>query len=79
MSKLITPHRYFYLDVDGIESLYAQSVEKLEVEFTESKEKGKSGKAIGKFGLVKLLSDSGIELEGSISSKNLEEIKFKQL
>ena len=77
MPNMIMLHRYFYLDTDGIESLYAQTVEKLEVEYTESKEKGKIGKTIGKLGLGKLLADMGIEIESSISNKALQEIKYK--
>jgi hypothetical protein len=69
MPNMVMPRRYFYMDTDGIDSLYAQTVEKLEVESTESKERGKFGKTVGKLGLGKLLADMGIELKVQLAVK----------
>ena len=67
-----TPRGYIYLDASGIEGLYAQTVERLEVEYSSSIEKALSGKvgAVARFKnpLIKALGGPEIEISGEISS-----------
>ncbi len=66
-----TPRGYIYLDASGIEGLYAQTVERLEVEYSSSIEKALSGKvgAVARFKnlLIKALGGPEIEISGEIS------------
>jgi len=74
---------YIYLDADGIDSLYAQTVDRLETEFTQSQERDKSGKVKANIGIGKLLGtmlglvEAGAETELSISGKRIEEAKLR--
>jgi hypothetical protein len=74
---------YIYLDADGIDSLYAQTVDRLETEFTQSQERDKSGKIKANMGIGKLLGvmlglvEVGAETELSISGKRIEEAKMR--
>jgi hypothetical protein len=45
------PVMYIYLDAEGIDSLYAQTVDRLETEFTQSQERDKSGKMKANIGI----------------------------
>src|SRR5687768_8807110 len=77
------PKMYIYLDTDGIDSLYAQTVDRLEIEFTQSHEHDKSGKVKGNVGIGRLLGtiiglvDIGAETELSISGKQVNEAKMQ--
>lgn len=79
----VIPKMYIYLDTDGIDSLYAQTVDRLEIEFTQSHERDKSGKVKGNIGIGKLLgtiiglADIGAETELSISGKQVNEAKMR--
>jgi len=78
-----SPKMYIYLDSDGIDSLYAQTVERLETELTQSQEHDKSGKIKANIGIGKLLGamiglvDIGAETELSISGKQVNEAKMR--
>jgi hypothetical protein len=50
------PVTYIYLDIEGIESLYAQIVNAIEVEITKSKGYDLNSKVAGKLGLSTLIS-----------------------
>lgn len=81
--KPISPRMYIYLDSDGIDSLYAQTVDRLETEFTQSQERDKSGKLKANIGIGKLLGimlglvEVGAETEVSISGKQINEAKMR--
>lgn len=78
-----SPVMYIYLDADGIDSLYAQTVDRLETEFTQSQERDKSGKVKANIGIGKLLGtmlglvEVGAETELSIGGKRIEEAKMR--
>jgi len=70
------PKVYIYLDIEGIESLYAQMVERRETEFTYSTEKGKDGKFGAKAGIgFKAFFNIGANADFSGSQKVSEQIK----
>ncbi len=76
------PPLYHYLDRDGIESLYAETVPMVENTFKESAEKSKSGKITGKaalgqalMGFLKL-GEAGIEAERARSKTNTAETTY---
>lgn len=74
------PYAYIYFDTDGVESLYAQTVDRLETEFVQTRERGGSGKITGKAGLGKLLSallgvDIAAEAEASLLRKHIDAVK----
>jgi hypothetical protein len=74
---------FIYLDSEGIESLYAQTANRLEIEFTQSKEKGKGGRVVGNISVGRLLGTllglGGIEAgtEVSLSGRTIEEAKYR--
>lgn len=76
------PTLYHYLDRDGIDSLYAQTVPLVESTFKESVEKSKGGKITGKaalgqalMGFLKL-GEAGIEAEHARSRRNTAETTY---
>jgi hypothetical protein len=81
--KAKSPRMYIYLDSDGIESLYAQTVERLETELTQSREHDKSGTVKANIGIGRLLGsmiglvDMGAATELSISGKQVNEAKMR--
>lgn len=78
-----SPVMYIYLDNDGIDSLYSQTVDRLETEFTLSRERDKSGKLKTSIGIGKLLStllgiaEIGGETELTIGGKRIDETKSR--
>ncbi len=75
------PDVYIYLDKNGIESLFAQTADRVEVEIRTSTEKATNKKAGAKFGLGKAIAallgiEAGTEVEASKASKQLEEAKL---
>lgn len=80
--KITSPRMYIYLDSEGIDSLYAQTVEKLETEFTQSQEHEKSGKVKANIGIGKSLGvmlglvDLGAETELYLNGKQISEAKM---
>ena len=75
------PVRYFYLDVDGIDSLYAQTAEALVTELTYTQEKGRSRGVTTNISTGKLLGalvgvEMGVEAELSTAGKAIEEAKM---
>lgn len=74
---------YIYLDADGIDSLYAQTVDRLETEFTQSSERDKGGRIKANIGVGKLLGmmlglgEVGAETELMMSGKRIEEAKMR--
>lgn len=78
--RLHTPLAYIYLDTDGIESLYAQTVDRLEVELVQSQERGKAGKLTAKLGVGALLgrlAEIGADTEVSLTGKQIREAKTR--
>ena len=83
------PKRYLYIDKEGIRSLYAQTVERLEIEFTTQKNKsGKKrisgildiGKALGNFlKLVNLSGDAEYERMDGISYTSKSKVTAEQI
>lgn len=80
-SRYQTPQVFIYLDVDGIESLHAQTVDRLETEFTRSAEKGKGGRIGARIGIGQALrvllglAEINAETELSLSGKRIEQVK----
>lgn len=78
-----SPKMYIYLDTDGIDSLYSQTVERLETEFTQSRERDKGGKIKASIGVGKLLgvliglTEVGAETELMVSGKRIDEAKMR--
>jgi hypothetical protein len=75
------PHVFVYLDTNGIESLFAQTVDRIETEIRTSLEEGRDNKVGGKLGLGKAIAvllgiELGASLETSKASKKLEEAKL---
>ncbi len=75
------PHAYIYLDKEGIKSLFAQTVDRLETELRKSTETDVTEKAGAKFGLGKAIAsllgiEIGAKVEKSKASKLLEEAKL---
>ncbi len=77
------PHVFMYLDMNGIESLFAQTVDRIETEIRTSLEQGTDNKTGGKFGLGKAIAvllgvELGANLETSKASKKTRrsEISF---
>ena len=76
------PRPFIYLDREGIDSLYAQTVDRVETEFTQSLEKDRANKVAGKFGFGQLLatlfglSEATVEAERSHANKNMEQAKY---
>ena len=72
-----TPYAYIYLDKEGINSLYSQTVDQVQTELTKTSEKGKSGKLGSELALGALL---GFGVEGntelSVSGSRIELAKF---
>lgn len=69
-----------YLDHDGIDSLYSQTVDRLEVELVQSQERGSAGRLTAKLGigaLLKQLTEIGTDAEVSIAGKQIRETKTK--
>jgi hypothetical protein len=75
------PHVYIYLDREGIDSLYAQTVDQIVLEMTNSKEQQQAGKVGTKLSLggmlAKLLGIGELSGEGeaSLSRIRVEETK----
>lgn len=75
------PDVYIYLDRDGIESLFAQTVDRVEVEIRQSTENAANEKAGAQIGLGKALAallgiEIGARVEASKASKQLQEAKL---
>jgi hypothetical protein len=70
MTNRIAPKRYLYLDVAGLDSLFAQTVHRLEVEKTISRGKDKKAHMSGRVGLGKALGSflGLLDLEGNIGA-----------
>jgi hypothetical protein len=74
------PNVFWYLDRDGIESLFAQTVDRVETEIRESAEQSVTKKGGAKLGLGKAIAallglEVGAELEASNANKRLQETK----
>jgi hypothetical protein len=74
------PESYLYLDVFGIESLFAQTVDRVETEFTESHKAGSKDGAGVKFGIGKGVAallgfDAGAKLDTEKTRSNLSSTK----
>ena len=70
---------YIYLDKDGIESLFAQTSQRLETELKEISETSRNEKVGGKLGIGKALAvllgiEIGVDAETSKGRKGVEEI-----
>jgi hypothetical protein len=75
------PDVYMYLDAAGIESLFAQTVDRVETEFQQSIKKGLKGGASVKFGIGKGLAallglDAGAKLEAERTKTELGSAKL---
>jgi hypothetical protein len=74
------PDVYLYLDVPGIESLFAQTVDRVETEFTESRKKGSKDSAGVKLGIGKAIAtllglEAGAKLDTEKTRSNLQSMK----
>ena len=77
------PRNFMYLDAEGIESLYAQIVDRIEVEFIQTRKKAKSGEvglkaAFGSM-LIGLLGlrEVGGETKLGVGREQIEEAKLR--
>jgi hypothetical protein len=74
------PDVYLYLDVPGIESLFAQTVDRVEMEFTESRKKGSKHSAGVKLGIGKAIAtllglEASAKLDTEKTRSNLQSTK----
>jgi hypothetical protein len=74
------PAVFIYLDEGGIQSLLAQTVERLEVESTKSSERSRENKAAARGSLGNIAAlfglNLGVDVGRAISRKDLDDAKF---
>jgi len=83
VSTRVNPVGYLYLDGSGIEGLYAQTVDRLQIEYSTTVEKALSGRigAVARLQnlLIKFLGGPEIEITGDISGSRKKTEQSKQL